>query len=48
MSSWLILLTGAIYAYISLEQAYKRNYGMTIVYAGYSFSNIGLYMLASK
>jgi hypothetical protein len=48
MSGWLILFTGGIYAFVSIEQAYKGNYGMMIAYAGYSFSNIGLYMLASK
>lgn len=48
MSGWLILFTGAIYAYVSIEQAFKGNYGMTIAYAGYAFSNIGLYLLATK
>lgn len=48
MSGWLIALTGAIYAYVSLEQGLKGNWGMFIAYAGYSFSNIGLYILASK
>ena len=48
MSSWLIALTGAIYAYVSIEQALKGNLVMFSSYAGYSFSNIGLYMLASK
>jgi hypothetical protein len=48
MSSWLILLTGLVYVYVSIEQGYKGNIGMTIAYAGYAFSNIGLYLLASK
>lgn len=48
MSSWLILFTGLIYAYVSIEQGIKGNMGMTIAYAGYAFSNIGLYLLASK
>lgn len=48
MSAWLIILTGAIYLYVSLEQLYKGNMGMFIAYLGYSFSNIGLYILASK
>jgi hypothetical protein len=48
MSAWLILLTGLVYAYVSIEQGMKGNVGMTIAYAGYAFSNIGLYMLASK
>jgi hypothetical protein len=48
MSGWLIALTGAIYLYVSIEQAYKGNLGMGIAYLGYAFSNIGLYLLATK
>lgn len=48
MSSWLIVLTGLIYAYISIEQGYRGNWPMSMVYAGYSFSNVGLYILATK
>lgn len=48
MSAWLIAFTGLIYFYVCLEQGYKGNWGMFIAYLGYSFSNIGLYMLASK
>jgi len=48
MSSWLILLTGLIYVYVAFEQGMKGNMGMLIAYAGYAFSNIGLYLLATK
>jgi hypothetical protein len=48
MSPWLIILTGAIYAYIALEQGLKGNTYMAIVYSGYAFSNVGLYYLAAK
>ena len=48
MSSWLIIVTGLIYAYIAIEQAVKGNIAMGIVYSGYAFSNVGLYVLASK
>tara|TARA_B100000902_G_C26614077_1_gene576557 strand:+ start:166 stop:312 length:147 start_codon:yes stop_codon:yes gene_type:complete len=48
MGGWLIALTGLIYLYVSLEQLYKGNLGMCIAYFGYAFSNIGLYLLASK
>ena len=44
MSAWLIIATGVIYAYVSVEQVLKGNTSMGIVYAGYSFSNIGLYL----
>jgi len=46
MSGWLIALTGCIYAFVSLEQFMKGNIGLGIAYTGYSFANIGLYLLA--
>lgn len=46
MSGWLIGLTGLIYAYVAAEQGFKGNTPMLIAYAGYAFSNIGLYMMA--
>jgi hypothetical protein len=48
MSSWLIILTGLIYGYISVEQGLKGNAAMCVVYAGYAFSNAGLYLMATK
>lgn len=48
MGASFIIITGVIYLYVSLEQLYKGNTGMFIAYLGYAFSNIGLYMLASK
>ena len=48
MSPWLIIITGLIYAYIAIEQFLKGNSSMCVVYSGYAFSNIGLYLLASK
>ena len=48
MSGWLILFTGFIYGYVAAEQGIKGNVGMFIAYTGYAFSNIGLYLLASK
>jgi hypothetical protein len=48
MSPWLIILTGLIYAYIAVEQGLKGNGHMTIIYAGYAFSNVGLYLMATK
>lgn len=46
MSGWLIALTGLAYAWVAVEQAMKGNTNLCIVYAGYAFSNIGLYLLA--
>jgi hypothetical protein len=48
MSAWLIIVTGLIYGYIAVEQAYKGSMGMAICYAGYAFGNIGLYIMATK
>jgi hypothetical protein len=48
VSGWLIIVTGLIYAYISAEQAFKGNMGMSICYAGYAFGNVGLYLMATK
>jgi hypothetical protein len=46
MSPYLIIVTGAIYAFISLEQFFKGNPYVGMMYAGYAFSNIGLYFMA--
>jgi len=46
VSSWLIIVTGLIYAYIGIEQAFKGNMPMAVVYTGYAFSNVGLYLMA--
>ena len=48
MSAWLIIVTGLIYAYIGIEQGFKGNTAMAAIYSGYAFSNIGLYVLATK
>jgi len=47
LSPWLIILTGLIYGYISIEQAIKGNWAMAVVYGGYSVSNYGLWRLAT-
>jgi hypothetical protein len=46
MSANLIAITGVIYAYVGIEQLVSGNKLLAIVYAGYAFSNIGLYYLA--
>jgi hypothetical protein len=46
MSSWLIAITGLIYAYVAIEQSMKGNIGLAIAYSGYAFANIGLCLLA--
>lgn len=46
MSAPLIIMVGLVYGYIAVEQAWKGNVAVGIMYAGYAFSNIGLYLLA--
>lgn len=46
MSSWLIVVVGIIYTAISVDQGLKGNTGLCVTFAGYAFSNIGLYWLA--
>ncbi len=48
MSANLILFVGLIYLYVAIEQGIKGNIGMLIAFGGYAFSNVGLYLLASK
>lgn len=47
MSGWLIIITGLIYLWVAIEQAFEGNIALGIAYLGYSFSNIGLYILAA-
>lgn len=46
MSSFLIAVTGVIYAYVAAEQLWRGNHGMCLTYLGYAFANIGLYLMA--
>jgi hypothetical protein len=44
VSGPLIVLTGLVYAYVAGEQAVKGNVAMGVVYAGYAFANVGMWM----
>jgi hypothetical protein len=46
MSPFLVIVVGLIYTGIAIEQFYKGSLPLGIMYAGYAFSNIGLYMVA--
>jgi hypothetical protein len=46
MASWLIIVTGLIYAVCAIDLAGKGNIALAIAFAGYSFSNVGLWMAA--
>ena len=45
MSAGLVAFVGLLYAYVAAEQFYLANPSMGVVYAGYAFSNIGLWYL---
>lgn len=46
MSGPLIVLTGCIYVYVSMEQYMKGNTAGAITWGAYAVSNIGLWMMA--
>lgn len=46
MAAWLIALTGLQYAAVAVQMYLKGNIPLTVVYAGYAFSNVGLYVIA--
>jgi hypothetical protein len=48
VSAWLIALVGTIYLYIAVEQFMRGNVAMSVVFAGYAFSNTGLFILAGR
>ena len=47
MSGWLIAFVGLVYFTVAIDQLIRRdNIPMAVIFAGYAFSNIGLYALA--
>ncbi len=46
MAGWLIILTGVIYLVVSIDLIVSGKVGLGIAYAGYAFSNVGLYLAA--
>jgi hypothetical protein len=46
LSATLIAIVGFVYAYIAIEQLFKGNSSMAVVYGGYAIGNVGLYLLA--
>lgn len=45
MSQGLIAFVGLIYLAISIEQFWKRDWNMGVIYFGYSVANVGLFRL---
>lgn len=48
MSGPLIVGIGLVYAYIAGEQALKGNLAWAIVYGGYAFGNLGMFLALPK
>jgi hypothetical protein len=46
MGPWVIAGVGLLYAMVAVEQFFKGSTPNAIIFAGYAFSNIGLFMLA--
>lgn len=44
--NYLILVVGFIYACIGIDQYLKGEHWQLMIYLGYAFSNIGLFMLS--
>lgn len=44
MSGWLIAAVGFVYLCVAIDLVVKGNFPMAIAFAGYAFSNIGLYL----
>lgn len=46
MAPWLLIAVGCVYAYIAIDFARTNQPGMALCFAGYAFSNVGLWMAA--
>lgn len=46
MSAPLIAFVGIVYFVIAVNSAIKREWWQAVVFAGYAFSNVGLYWMA--
>ena len=46
MSAPLIAICGVMYLFVAVDLAVHGKTGLAIAYAGYAFSNVGLYMAA--
>jgi hypothetical protein len=46
MSHTLIILVGLAYVWIGLEQSWKANWGVGIMFLGYAVAQVGVWMQA--
>jgi hypothetical protein len=45
MSSWLVAGVGIVYTLVAIDQTFKGNLPMGIMWGGYAFAQIGLWMM---
>lgn len=45
MGPWLVAGVGIVYAIAAAEQLFKGHVPNAIIFAGYAFSNVGLYLI---
>ncbi len=45
MSSWLVACVGIVYTLVAIDQTFKGNLPMSIMWGGYAFAQIGLWMM---
>jgi hypothetical protein len=48
MSGWLIAATGFAYTWVAIEMAISGRWPMAIVWAGYAFAQIGLWLVSRQ
>jgi len=46
MAPWLILFIGAVYLAVAADLWWQDKFGLALAFAGYAFSNVGLYLAA--
>ena len=45
MSGWLVAAVGIVYSFVAVDQIFKDNLPMGIMWGGYAFAQIGLWMM---
>lgn len=48
MSAGLIIAVGLIYLAVAVEQLYKGDMGIGLMYIGYAFANVGAWILVTR
>ena len=48
MAGWLIAATGVAYAWVAIEMALSGKWALAMVWSGYAFAQIGLYIISKQ